>query len=151
MLLGMLGAAVCYAVAALSPIGYVGVAASVLTGFAVSMLWPGTIILVGEKFPAAGVAAYALMAAGGDFGASVAPQLLGIIADRFGTSSLGVLLSEKLSITAEVVGMRAGMLIGALFPLIGFFILLYMKRYFSRRKIEDCTEEKTKNISTSID
>ena len=151
MILGMIGAAVCYAVAALSPIGAVGVAASVVTGFAVSMLWPGTIILVGEKFPAAGVAAYALMAAGGDFGASVAPQLMGIIADRFGYSSFGLFLSEKLSMTSEVIGMRAGMLIGALFPLFGFFLLLFMKRYFSRGEKSDCIEENTKNIPSSID
>ena len=43
------------------------------------MLWPGTLILMEEKIPAVGIAGYALMAAGGDFGASIAPQTLGIV------------------------------------------------------------------------
>jgi MFS family permease len=131
MTLGMAGAAVCYLLGALSGIPVIGLVACVLTGFCVSMLWPGNIILVGEKFPSAGVAAYALMAAGGDLGASVAPQLLGIIADGVGVSDFAQTLGQYFGMSAEQIGMRSGMLVSALFPLIGFVITLIMKRKLS--------------------
>jgi MFS family permease len=134
MLLGMIGAGACYLISGFSGIGVIGVGAAVLTGLCVSMLWPGTIILVGEKFPTAGVAAYALMAAGGDCGASVAPQLMGIIADKFALTPLGMNLAERFAMDAEQIGMRAGMIAAAIFPTVGFFLLLFMRRYFGKNQ-----------------
>ena len=57
-----------------------------------------------EKVPGVGVSAYALMAASGDLGASVAPQLMGIVADA---SSL-----------------QTGMLVSAIFPILGTIIVI---------------------------
>ena len=131
---GMAGALVCYVVAGLSPSFIVATVACVLTGMFTSMLWPGTLILMEEKYPSPGVTAYALMAAGGDFGASVAPQLLGIVADTVAASSFGISLSKTLSLTPDQIGMKSGMLVAALFPLIGVFLLLFMRRYFAKRK-----------------
>ena len=90
LLFGMLGATVCYFVAGfvLNPI--IAIGACALTGLCTSMLWPGTLIYVEEKIPNVGVAIYALMAAGGDLGASVAPQLLGIISDKFTLTDFAV-------------------------------------------------------------
>lgn len=136
MQLGMIGAAVCYIVASLSPSPIIGLAACGLTGLCVSMLWPGSIIYVGEKMPGAGVAVYALMAAGGDMGASVAPQLVGIISDNVSVSAFGVKLAETLGMTAEQVGMRSGLLISAIFPLIGIFVIIIMNRHFKKKKAE---------------
>ncbi len=133
MLLGMLGAGVCYVTASLSLNPIIGLVACMATGLCVSMLWPGTIIFVGEQFPSAGVAVYALMAAGGDMGASIAPQLVGIFSDTIGASSFAADLAQVLQISAEQVGMRAGLLISAIFPLAGAMVILYMKRYFKKR------------------
>lgn len=133
MLLGMLGASICYMAASLSLNPIIGLIFCMATGFCVSMLWPGTLIFVGEKFPSAGVAVYAMMAAGGDMGASVAPQLVGIFSDTIGASAFAAELAQVLSISAEQIGMRAGLLISALFPLAGVFVVLYMKRYFKKR------------------
>ncbi len=133
MLFGTATAAVCYLVAALSGNAIVGVLACALCGFCVSMLWPGNIILVGEKFPSAGVAAYALMAAAGDLGGSVGPQLVGAIADKVAVSSFAGELCARFSISAEQLGMRAGLLISALFPLVGFIMALVMMRYFKKK------------------
>lgn len=131
MLLGMTGAAICYFVAGFSLNPVIGIFACIITGLCVSMLWPGTIILVGEKFPSAGVWIYALIAAGGDMGASVAPQLMGIISDKISLSSFAFKLSEILNISAEQVGMRTGLIISAIFPLLGIILILYLKIYFS--------------------
>ena len=133
MMIGMAGSAACYIVASLIGNAYVGLAACVLTGLCVSMLWPGNIILVGEKFPAAGVAAYALMAAGGDMGCSVAPQLVGVVVDAVSVSELGHKLSNALNMSAEQIGMRAGILVAAAFPVLGLVLTAIMRIYFKKK------------------
>ena len=59
-----------------------------------------------------------MMAAGGDLGASVGPQLIGIITDAVIAMPKADMLAAQLSVTAEQLGMKCGMLIGMLFPLI---------------------------------
>ena len=132
LLAGMIGAAVCYIAAGFAMSPAVGIVACALTGIFVSMLWPGTLIYAEEKVANLGVAAYALMAAGGDIGASIAPQIVGIVSDKLALGALGARLSAGLGITAEQVGMRGGLLSAALFPLAGAFVILYMKRYFRK-------------------
>ena len=134
LLWGMAGAAVCYLVAGLSSGVAAAFVACILTGVCTSMLWPGSLMLMEENIPQVGVAAYALMAAGGDLGASVAPQLLGIVTDQVAASSLASELGIKLSLSAEQVGMKAGMLVSALFPLAGTVLLLFALRFFRKRK-----------------
>lgn len=133
LLYGMLGASICYLTASITLNPVVGVVACASTGIFTSMLWPGTLIYVEEKFKNVGVAVYALMAAGGDMGASLAPQLLGIVSDKFSVTELAVRLSDMFNIGAEQIGMRAGLLITGLFPVAGVFCILYMKRYFKKR------------------
>ncbi len=132
LLTGMAGALGCYLLAGLSSNLIVATVACMLTGICTSMLWPGTLILMEEKFPNPGVAAYALMAAGGDFGASVAPQGLGIVADRVAASQWATRMEETLHLSAEQIGIKAGMLTAAIFPLIGIGMLLYLKRFLTK-------------------
>lgn len=136
LLLGMSGSVVCYIIAGISPVPALSLVACILTGVCTAMLWPGSLILMEEKLPAVGVAAYALMAAGGDFGASIAPQLLGIVVDKVSVSALASHLSSTLSLTPEQIGMKAGMIIAAFFPLIGVFILLIIKKAFNGKTAE---------------
>lgn len=136
LLLGMTGAAVCYLTVAFSPSPVLSLIACAVTGFCTSMLWPGTLIMMEEKIPGAGVAAFAMMAAGGDTGAAIAPQLLGAVVDTVSVSEFGLSLAEKLSLTPEQVGMKAGMLVCSLFPIIGIFIVLYVKHFFKKNVIE---------------
>ena len=108
LLAGMIGSSVCYLVVGLFSNIIVAFIACILTGFFTSMLWPGTLIMMEEQIPNAGVAAFALMAAGGDLGASVAPQLMGIVIDRVSVSAFAVELGAKLGLSAEQVGMKVG-------------------------------------------
>lgn len=133
LLYGMLGASVCYFAASLSLSPVVGVIACALTGIFTSMLWPGTLIYVEEKFENVGVAIYALMAAGGDMGASVAPQLLGIVSDKFCLTEFAMNLSQQLHISTEQVGMRAGLFVAGFFPVAGVLCILCMRKYFKER------------------
>ncbi len=134
LLLGMTVSAACYLIAGLCSNPVVSLFACVLTGFAASMLWPGTLILMEENFPHAGVAAYALMAAGGDFGSSIAPQLMGVIVDTVSESAFASELSKTLAISTEQIGMKTGMVITSVFPLLGVAVLLIIKRYFKVQK-----------------
>lgn len=107
LLWGSVGAVICYGTAFASRSPYLGLAACALTGLCTCMLWPGSLVAVAERIPAGGVVMYAMMAAGGDIGASVGPQLAGIIADA--------------------AGIRYGILAGLVFPLGGIAVnyLLY--------------------------
>ncbi len=140
ILYGMIGSALCYFAAGFILHPVVGLVACALTGICSSMLWPGTLIYVEEKFSGVGVAVYALMAAGGDMGASVAPQLVGIVSDKVSLTDFALSLGGLLGISAEQVGMRAGLLVAGLFPLVGIFLVLYMQRYLKSRdkKINEC-------------
>lgn len=137
MFIGFAGSFVCYLTAGFCNIPSIAVTACVLNGFFTAMLWPGTLILMEEKLSSPGVAAYALMAAGGDFGGSVAPQLLGIVVDTVAASDIASKLSPVLSLSTEQIGMKAGMLTTALFPLAGFTLLFFMKNHFKKHALSN--------------
>ena len=79
LIAGASGAALCYFTAAVTNNALMGLFACAFTGFCTSVLWPGSLIVASGKYEYSGVFIYALMAAGGDLGASVAPQLVGIV------------------------------------------------------------------------
>lgn len=132
LLIGMIGASACYLAAGLSSSILLSFLACILTGLFTSMLWPGTLIMMEEKLPGAGVAAYALMAAGGDFGASVAPQLMGIVIDKVSASDLAFELGSALNLSAEQIGLKAGMLVNSIFPILGAILVVFIIGYFRK-------------------
>ncbi len=132
--LSMLGSFICYVAVALSPNAVLSLLACVALGICTAMLWPGTLIFMEEKVPAVGVAAYALMAAGGDFGSSFAPQALGIVVDNIALTDWAASLGSTLSLSPEQVGFKVGMLLAAIFPLLGLFLLMYMKKFFTKHQ-----------------
>lgn len=128
LLLGAIGASACYLLAALSPFAIVGLLGCAFTGFCVSMLWPGSLILASDRFPNGGVLIFALMAAGGDLGASFCPQLVGIVTD-FAIGNAQILeLAARLGLSGEQIGMKLGLLIGSLFPIIAIPVYAYFRK-----------------------
>ncbi len=127
LLLGIIGAVLCYFVAAASPIPVIGLVACALTGFCVSMLWPGTLIVAADRLPTGGVFMYAMLAAGGDMGASVVPQLVGILTDTVSKNPALIETANGLGLTGEQLGMKVGMLAGAVFCLVAvpLFLTIY--------------------------
>ena len=109
---GSIGAFICYLTAALCPIPAVGLIACALTGLCTSLLWPGTLIVAADRVSTGGVVMYALLAAGGDLGSSVVPQAIGFVTDAAVACLPG----------GEQTGMRLGMLLGALCPLLAAFL-----------------------------
>ena len=136
----MLCAAACYLIVGLSSNVIVAFAACILIGFFTSMLWPGALILMEERIPHAGVAAFAMMAAGGDLGASVAPQLMGVIVDGVAASRFAIELGVQTGMHPEQIGMRVGMIVIAIFPILGAVALILTVRYFKRfEKKAECS------------
>jgi fucose permease len=131
----MTGCVACYLVAGLSSNMIAALIACAATGLFSSMLWPGALIMMEENLPGVGVAAYALMASGGDLGASIAPQLMGIVVDKVTVSSFAADIATKTGLAAEQIGMKAGMIITAVFPLIGILALAVTVRYFKKKNI----------------
>lgn len=115
--LGSIGAVVCYLTAALCDLPLVGLLACGLTGLCVSMLWPGSLVVAADRFPTGGVFIYAMMAAGGDLGASVGPQLVGVITDLALENPTALSLAAAWGMTPDQLGMKLGLLVGMLFPL----------------------------------
>ena len=136
LVLCMASATLLYLVAALSPLPWIGLAACAMTGFATSMLWPGNLSAVSARFPGGGVFLFAMMAAGGDLGASVGPQMVGAVTDLAMASPFFCDLAASLGMTGEQLGMKAGILLGALFPLIGIFLALRLYRNAKKRKAQ---------------
>ncbi len=120
-------AVVCYLVAALSPIPILGLIACALTGISASLMWPG-MLTVSEKRVPSGVVMFALMAAGGDLGASAGPQAVGAITDYVSLNFPS--LAEKLNLTSEQLGMKAGLLCASILPITALilFIIIYLTR-----------------------
>ncbi len=128
LFLGAIGASLCYFIAAVSNVAIIGLIACAFTGFCTSMMWPGSLVVASDKFPTGGVFIYAMMAAGGDFGASVGPQLIGVITDLAIENKAALELAQSLGLAPEQLGMKLGMLGGMIFPLIGIFIYLYIMK-----------------------
>jgi len=125
---GAVGAALCYLLAAVSAFPLIGLLACAGTGFCVSMMWPGSLVVSTDRIPTGGVFIYAMMAAGGDLGASIAPQLVGIITDAAIEMPALSALAQQWQLSPDQLGMKLGMLVGALFPLAAIFVYGRIRR-----------------------
>jgi len=128
MIIGSLGAALCYGSAALVNNPVIGLIACAFTGLCTSMLWPGSLVAASDRFPSGGVFIFALMAAGGDLGASVGPQLIGVVTDALIKNPAAVNFAQTLNLTPEQFGMKTGMLIAMLFPIMAFFVFTRLNK-----------------------
>ena len=108
MLLGALGAVFCYLIVSVTNVPLLSLLFCALTGFATGMLWPGTLVFAADYFPKAGAWLFAYLAIAGDLGGVFGPWLTGAVADRD--------------------GLKAGMGVSAVFPLLTFLCILIYSR-----------------------
>ena len=127
--LGAICATLCYLICAFSPFPIIGLLACAFTGFCTSMLWPGNLVVASERFPTSGVFIFAMMAASGDLGASFGPQLIGVITDAAIASPKITELAAAWQTTPAQLGMKIGMLVGAIFPLLAIFVYRYIWKH----------------------
>ncbi len=123
LIYGSLVTIACYLAVALSPFKWLSVLACVVTGIAVSLMWPGTLVIASEKLPLAGASMFALLAAGGDIGCSIGPSMTGVFTDL----SMN-LLSVTDSLLKEQIALRIGILCAIIFPIISLFMQIKLSR-----------------------
>ncbi len=141
LLLGSLGAGFCYLAAAITSLAPVGLLACALSGLSLSMLWPGSLILARERIPSSGVFLYGMMAAGGDLGSAAIPQLVGVLTDLATRSEAVCHLTDLIGGTAEQLGVKLGMLVGA----VASFGAIPLISHLAREKRQDPTKENPKS------
>jgi len=131
MIIGAFISIFCYLVVALSPYAPLSLIACATCGIAVTLLWPGTLVISSEKFPFAGASMFAILAAGGDMGASFGPWIISFVTDNVSRIPSMVNLANKLGLTLEQFGLRAGILIGTIFPILCFMCHIWLKKHKS--------------------
>jgi fucose permease len=83
---------VSYAMISLVPNPVVNLLGCAVCGFAIAIMWPGTLSLGAKALPRAGTAMFALLALAGDVGCSIGPTLVGVGSGCFGGNlKLGIL------------------------------------------------------------
>ena len=93
LLCGMM-CTVCYLLASLSPLPFLGLTGCALCGTAVGIMWPGTLSLSSQKCPKGGTAMFAFLALAGDLGATVSPAMVGSLSETAGGNlKIGLLVA----------------------------------------------------------
>lgn len=118
----------CYAVCVFSQNAIVSLVFCALTGFSVSLMWPGTLSYNAACFKNGGAAMFGVMAMFGDIGCSLGPWLAGMVSDNVQKAEWAVSCAAGLGISAEQFGLKAGILMGIIFPVIMVLGLLKLKR-----------------------
>ena len=107
---------ICYLFASLSANPLIGLIGCIACGFSVGIMWPGTISISSEKFPAGGTAMFALLAMAGDLGGSIGPGIVGRVTQYAGDN------------------IRAGISVGLVFPIILLVMLFILGRQKKQAK-----------------
>ena len=89
-----------YLVASCSQNPILGLLGCGLCGFSVGIMWPGTYSTAAKILPSGGTAMFALLALGGDLGASGGPTLVGLVSGALGDN------------------LKAGLLAAVVFPVV---------------------------------
>ncbi len=110
MILGCVGCAASYLMAAFAPHPIFALAGCALCGFSVGVFWPGTLSHASASIPLGGVSMFAILAVAGDIGCLSGPYVSGVIADAFGQD------------------LRAAFVFATIFPIICLAVLLMQKR-----------------------
>lgn len=105
---------ICYLMASLSSIPFIGLAGCALCGVSVGIMWPGTISISSQKCPRGGTAMFAFLALAGDLGATVSPSMVGGISNMVGGN------------------LKTGLLVATVFPLTLILGLLVLYRKFNK-------------------
>ena len=105
-----------YLVISLVPNSVIGLIGCAFCGLSVGIMWPGSFSKASASIKRGGTALFALLALGGDLGCTAGPTLVGFVSGRFNDN------------------MRAGILVGTVFPII---LLL---------GIHLCKKEKARNV-----
>lgn len=119
---------ICYLVAAISENPYIALMGCATTGLSVSLMWPGALSFSSKRLPTGGAAMFAFLALFGDAGCSFGSALCGAISDYAVTLPQVIGFANTLGISPEQMGLKIGMGITIVFPLIMLIVLVNQKK-----------------------
>ena len=91
---------VSYLMIALIPNPVINLIGCAICGFAIAIMWPGTLSIAPKILPLGGTAMYALLALAGDLGCSAGPTLVGFVSGAFGDNlKIGILVAMVFPLT----------------------------------------------------
>lgn len=126
-----------YALAIFSAHPVVSLAGCGLCGLSVGMMWPGTLSLASKHFSRGGTAMFAFLALAGDMGCSSGPGLVGFVSGLVQKGALSWLRGMFLPMNAIEAGLKTGLLIAVLFPLIMLAGLFLLKKKTGKQSVPD--------------
>ncbi len=109
-------AVACYLVAGLAKLPFLGLLGCTVCGFAVGILWPGSISLSAGILPKGGTALFAFLALAGDLGGSVGPALVGTVSQAANND------------------LQVGVVSGVAFPILLLVCVMLLRKRYKKEK-----------------
>ena len=125
----------CYLVTAFVQIPVISLIGCAVCGFSVSLMWPGTFSLLAKHYPKGGTAMFGILAVMGDMGAAIGPWMAGLVSDAAQKSSQLIEYGQKLGLHPDQIGLKTGILLGTVFPLLLFIGVLALKRFYVKQSL----------------
>ncbi len=133
----VLSSALCiasYLIAIFSPVPLLALLGCGLCGLSVGLMWPGTFSLASKHFPRGGTAMFAFLALAGDVGCSAGPGLVGSVSNAVQAGAQTFLKSWLPGLGATEAGLKSGLFLAILFPVIMLAGAGLLKKNVLRKK-----------------
>ena len=117
----------CYLLTVFGGNAALSLAGCALSGFGVSLMWPGTLSMTSERIPG-GTAMFGMLAFFGDIGCSLGPWITGIVSDGLISSEKSAAFADRLGMTVQELGLKSGILAGIFFPILMLILILISDR-----------------------
>lgn len=118
----------CYGVTVFCASPVLSLLGCAVCGFSVSLMWPGTVSLSAGRFPRGGTALFGALAVFGDMGGAIGPWMAGIVSDWAQRSQELVGWGAAMLLSPEQVGLKCGLLVGMIFPILLVVGLLLLRK-----------------------
>lgn len=118
----------CYLLAGLANLPMLGLIGCAACGFAVGIMWPGSISISSKILPNGGTAMFAFLALAGDLGGAAGPAIIGNVSQR---------AADNLQI---------GILVETAFPLVLVICVLYIRNKYKQLESSEKSECKNTQI-----
>ncbi|MHB9032030.1 MAG: MFS transporter [Anaerolineae bacterium] len=118
----------CYGITVFAPSPFTSLVGVALSGLAVAIMWPGMLRMASKAYPLGGTAMFGVLAIMGDLGCALGPWLAGVVTDAAPAALRVQQLAAATGQGIEQVGLKAGILAAAIFPIVMLFGVLAFHR-----------------------
>ena len=105
-----------------------------LTGFAISFMWPGTVVLASSRFVKSGAWIFAVLAISGDFGAGISSYVMGFLIDFGGNIGAVESIESFYQVSTAQASMKFALIVMSILPLIS--ALCHISLYKMDKKLK---------------